>query len=343
MRGFGMEEKELRALMKDLGLNEYEVRTYLTLIKRGALTAGELATLSKVPQPRVYDVIRTLMSKGFVTTSGGRPKKVIPVEPARVLDAMKARYEKRIALVRDELEKLYTPVEETGTVLVVKSKITLEDYIRKAIKNARLNISIAAPAGFIKRFEDELMEKEKTEIHMFIYGKDEIPNTGRIVKIREVGDPLIVIQDRELGIYAPYDALTTSGSSLYGYALIIKDPNLLFILDRYFYHVLWPTGKTVRQEERKLEFPKEYLRIRELVEDIKSFNLVGYTVEIFGKFVKTRREAHITGRIAGFFESEGKVISNITVEAPNGERYVVGGWNSSLEDIEAERIILKGR
>ncbi|WP_461866724.1 TrmB family transcriptional regulator [Thermococcus sp.] len=338
-----MREKELRALMKDLGLNEYEVRAYLTLIKRGALTAGELATLSKVPQPRIYDVIRTLMSKGFVTTSGSRPKKVIPVEPARVLDAMKERYEQKISLVREELEKLYTPIEETETVLVVKSKITLEDYIKKAIQNVKLHLSIAAPLPIIEKFEEELRKKQKAEIHIFAYGKGDVPKVGRTVKIREVGDPLIVIQDRELGIYAPYDALTTSGSSLYGYALIIEDQNLLFMFDRYFYHVLWPTGKTIYHEERKLELPREYLRIRELVEDIKNFNLVGYKVEVFGKFVKTRKTAHITGRIAGFFESEGKVISNITIETFNGKRYVVGGWNSSLEDIEAERIILKGR
>ncbi|WP_456394916.1 TrmB family transcriptional regulator [Thermococcus sp.] len=335
-----MRERELRVLMKDLGLNEYEVRAYLTLIKRGALTAGELAALSKVPQPRIYDVIQSLMTKGFVTTSGSRPKKVIPVEPARVLDAMKEKYERRISIVRDELEKLYTPVEETGTVLVVKSKITLEDYIRKAIKNARLHLSIAAPLSLIEKFEDELRKKQKPEIHIFAYGNGNVPKVGRTVKIREVSDPLIVIQDRELGIYAPYDALTTSGSSLYGYALIIEDQNLLFMFDRYFYHVLWPTGKTVYHEERRLELPKEYLRIRELVEDIKKFNLVGYKVEVLGKFVKTRRTAHLTGRIAGFFESEGKVISNITIETPDGERYVVGGWNSSLEDVEAERIIL---
>lgn len=338
-----MRERELRALMKDLGLNEYEVRAYLTLIKRGALTAGELATLSKVPQPRIYDVIQSLMSKGFVTTSGSRPKKVIPVEPARVLNAMKEKYERRISIVRDELEKLYTPVEETGTVIVVKSKITLEDYIRKAIQNAQLHLSIAAPLSLIEKFEDELRKKQKPEIHIFAYGKGEVPKVGRTIKIREVGDPLIVIQDRKLGIYAPYDALTTSGSSLYGYALIIEDQNLLFMFDRYFYHVLWPTGETVYHEERSLKLPKEYLRIRELVEDIKKFNLVGYKVEVLGKFVKTRRTAHLTGRIAGFFESEGKVISNITIETPDGERYVVGGWNSSLEDVEAERIILKGR
>ena len=50
---------------------------------------------------------------------------------------------------------------------------------------------------------------------------------------------------------------------------------------------------------------------------------------------------YVTGRIIDFFESEGRVISNITIETEDGERYVVGGWNSSLEDIEADSIILK--
>ncbi|HIP75049.1 MAG TPA: hypothetical protein EYH13_02660, partial [Thermococcus paralvinellae] len=33
---------------------------------------------------------------------------------------------------------------------------------------------------------------------------------------------------------------------------------------------------------------------------------------------------------------------NITVETEDGKRYVVGGWNSSLEDIEADIIIVEG-
>ncbi len=130
-------------------LNEYEVRAYLTLIRNGPpLTAGELATLSKVPpQPRIYDVIRTLMAKGFVTTSeGGRPKQVVPINPNNVMNAMKRRYTEKIDALKTALEKLYTPPKgEIGSVTVVKSRITLEDYIRQAIKRSRFHLSIAVP------------------------------------------------------------------------------------------------------------------------------------------------------------------------------------------------------
>ena len=40
-----MDEEEIKALLKDLGLNGYEIRAYLTL------TAGGLPPPSKVPNP----------------------------------------------------------------------------------------------------------------------------------------------------------------------------------------------------------------------------------------------------------------------------------------------------
>ncbi|WP_258083872.1 TrmB family transcriptional regulator [Thermococcus thermotolerans] len=151
-----MEEKEIKSLLKELGLNEYEVRAYLTLIRNGPLTAGELATLSKVPQPRIYDVIRTLMAKGFVTTSQGRPKQVIPLSPDSVMDAIKRRYDEKIETLKAALEKLYTPRGEIGSVTVVKSRITLEEYIRRAIRNSRFHLSIAIPRELLDRLKDDL-------------------------------------------------------------------------------------------------------------------------------------------------------------------------------------------
>ncbi|AIF69447.1 hypothetical protein PAP_05180 [Palaeococcus pacificus DY20341] len=338
-----MDEKEVRQLLKELDLNEYEIRTYLTLIKRGALTAGELATLSKVPQPRIYDVIRTLMSKGFVTTSGGRPKKVVPVNPERVLNAMQKSYIEKISLLKKELERMYHPSEELiGNVMVVKSKITLEEYIKTAIRNAKLHLSIAVPISFLGKIKEELEAKKNATVHLFVYGKGEVPPIAPKIKLREVPDPLIIIQDKDMGIYVPNEAMASSGSTLHGYGLIVRDNNLLFMFDRYFYHALWPTGKTVYEEKKELELPKEYIHIRQLVEDIRSFNLVGAEIEIFGKFVHTKEPIHIEGIIEDFFEDSAKVVSNITVRTKDGKKYVVGGWNASLEDIEADRLILKG-
>jgi len=336
-----MEEKEIKALLKEVGLSEYEVRAYLTLIKSGPLTAGELAALSKVPQPRIYDVIRTLMAKGFVTTSEGRPKHVIPLNPESVMEAIKRRYEERIEALKTALEELYTPHGEIGSVTVIKSRITLEAYMRRAIRNAKYHMSVAIPAEFLRKFEEELKAKKENNvrINLFLYGRGEAPAIANEIRVREVPDPILIIQDREMGVYLSYEALS-SGSSLHGYGLVIRDNNLLFMLDRYFYHALWPTGRTVYRERRELKLPREYIHIRELVADLRTFGLSNPRVEVFGKFVRSREPVHLRGRIVDFFEDEHKVISNITVETESGKHYIVGGWNASLEDIEAERIIL---
>ncbi len=113
------------------------------------------------------------------------------------------------------------------------------------------------------------------------------------------------------------------------------------MLDRYFYHALWPTGKLIYKKRGKLKLPKTYIHIRSLVEDLREYNLLGKKVEIIGRFVKSKEAVKLTGKIVAFFENEGKVVSNITVETEKGEKYVIGGWNSSLEDIEAELITLK--
>ncbi|WP_297435885.1 TrmB family transcriptional regulator [Thermococcus sp.] len=335
-----MEEKKIKDWLREFGLNEYEVRAYLTLIKGGPLTAGELATLSKVPQPRIYDVVRTLMAKGFVITSQGRPKRVIPISPDRVMDAIKRRYNEKIERLKAALEEMYTPREEIGSVVVVKSRITFEEYVRRAVENAKFHLSMAMPTEILEKFKEAITKKDSNvSINLFIYGEGNIPPIANEIRARDVPDPVIVIQDKEMGVYLPYEALD-SGSSLHGYGLIIHDNNLLFILNRYFYHVLWPTGRIVYREERELRLPREYIHIRELVSDLRRFNIQNAKVEVFGRFVRSGEPVHLMGRVVEFYEDGGKVISNITVETEDGERHVVGGWNASLEDIEADHIIL---
>lgn len=339
-----MSEKELKELLKELGFTEYEVSAYLTLIKEGPLTAGELAALSKVPQPRIYDIIRTLMGKGFVITIGGRPKKVIAVDPEKVFSEIEHRYVRKVNLVKEMLKEIYNPGEgEIGNIIVVKSKITFEKYVKDAIKNAKRHISLALPLPFLKRIQNDLIKKKEMgiEIDLFLYGTGEVLPVANRIKIREVPDPFILIQDRSTGIYAPSEVITSRSSTLHGYAMIIKDENLLFMFDRYFYHALWPTGKTVYEEERKLILPKEYIHIRKLVRDIQLFGLMNSKVRIIGKFVKSKEPVEIEGRIVDYYEDKAKVISNITIETEDGKRYVVGGWNSSLEDIEADLIVIE--
>ncbi|MCD6559099.1 MAG: TrmB family transcriptional regulator [Palaeococcus sp.] len=338
-----MDEEEIKALLKDLGLNGYEIRAYLTLIKGGPLTAGELASLSKVPQPRIYDVVRSLMGRGFVAVTSERPKKIIGVDPEKVFETMKQNYLKKIELAKKELKAMYTPYESHGNVVMVKSKTTLEDYIKEAIKSTKYHLSLAVPFTLLKRIAPVLKAKNReVTINLFVYGANHVPKVAERIKVREIEDPIILIQDKNLGIYAPPEVFESREQTLRSYALIINDKDLLFILDRYFSCVLWPTGKLVYKRARKPSFPKSYTHIRPLVKDIMEHNLVGKEIEVYGKFVKTKEPVHLIGKIIDFFESEEEVISNITIETKDGKRYVIGGWNASLEDIEADLMILRG-
>lgn len=337
-----MARGDVKLLLKELGLNEYEIRAYLTLIEHGAMAASDLATISGVPQPRIYDVVNTLMAKGFVVVGEGRPKRVIPIEPAQVFKGLKERYNRLVDYVEKQLENMYRPKTENETVLVIRSMIPLEEYMRSSIDSAKFSVSVALPDWMVDKIAPNLLEKEDTRVHLFIYGKPkEVPDVD-VVKTREIPDPLIIISDRRMGIYAPNEALAKGQSSLRGYALVIYDPNLLFILDRYFYQALWPTGKLVHRKQVTLKLPRTYISIRDLIDDIKTFNLKGAKVKVKGHMVRTGKPISIEGKIVDYYESEGRIISNITVEATDGKRYVIGGWNASLEDVEAETITVIG-
>lgn len=67
--------------LHEIGLSEYESRAYLGVLQSGTTTAKEISEAADIPQSRVYDVLESLESKGFVTVQPGRPKKFGPIEP----------------------------------------------------------------------------------------------------------------------------------------------------------------------------------------------------------------------------------------------------------------------
>lgn len=59
-------------------LTAYEARAYLALVRRGEMSAKEVAAGSKVPLPRIYDTLKSLGDKGFVEQVEDRYSAVPP-------------------------------------------------------------------------------------------------------------------------------------------------------------------------------------------------------------------------------------------------------------------------
>src|SRR5580693_7073660 len=77
--------------LQQLGLNAYEARTYLVLLGHSRFKALELAPRSHVPRQKIYEVLDSLVEKGFARVIQDRTKLFSAVEPNLAIPAYLAR------------------------------------------------------------------------------------------------------------------------------------------------------------------------------------------------------------------------------------------------------------
>jgi sugar-specific transcriptional regulator TrmB len=148
------------ATLRELGLSEYEARTYHGLLNRNPATARETAEQADVPVGRVYNVLSSLTQDGLVDPcETGRPKTYEPVDPAvalnRLLEAKQAqldttrqRYETLVSEVADELASV-NPVQypcETATICFGETTHLLTDQLATATQEVLLTMAPSAPS-----------------------------------------------------------------------------------------------------------------------------------------------------------------------------------------------------
>lgn len=87
--------------MQQIGLNAYEARSYLVLLGHPRFKALELAARAQVPRQKIYEVLDSLVEKGFAQVIQERTKLFSAVEPALALPSYLGRREQAL---RSELE-----------------------------------------------------------------------------------------------------------------------------------------------------------------------------------------------------------------------------------------------
>ncbi|MBC7924184.1 MAG: TrmB family transcriptional regulator [Bryobacteraceae bacterium] len=88
--------------LQQIGLNAYEARSYLVLVGHPRFKALELAARSHVPRQKIYEVLDSLIEKGFAQVVQEKTKLFSAVEPTLAIPAYLAR---RGEAVQHELEE----------------------------------------------------------------------------------------------------------------------------------------------------------------------------------------------------------------------------------------------
>jgi len=106
-------------ILKPLGLSDYEIRVFLTLLVNGPSNYRVLAKESNVPTGKIYQVLSTLEAKGFVEVIHEKPKIYRAVEPKKAL-------RRRLRQLEDDFFELERKIREALPTLQLQYSLKHE-------------------------------------------------------------------------------------------------------------------------------------------------------------------------------------------------------------------------
>ena len=344
---WSMSDQDLRGTVERVGrgfdLGEYEVEAYLTVLRHGELTASDIADRTDIPQPRVYDTVRSLGDRGLVELRESRPMKVVALSPADAFEGLQESFTEMVSALEDEYTQ---PARDTEAVSLVKSRSTIVRYFEEVIDAADFELVCSLTPSLLERFADDLAAakdrgvsvdvvvtpaSEAPDPEEFDYERVTTTARGR----RGITTPVIAVADGHYSVYATQDAVRDDPEK---YGVIFDRSALGFLVSGFFGTVIWSTAtETLHEPEADtVSLPRTYASIRRCVRDLRSLGGDVYaTVE--GRDVLTGESRTLSGRVAETrFEETGEV-ATMVLETDDG-RVEVGGRVAALEDIEAHEI-----
>lgn len=171
-----------RQVLREIGLNAYEVDVYIALLEGGQITAMEISKKANVPYSKIYEVLNSLKDKGWIKTVDTRPTKYYPVSPLEALASTKLRLEDKHVgweqTIAGELQPLYEKREivERPDILILHGQQGVLAKLEETMKKATKEIVIAAPE-FAKAIVTtapsflEILQKTRVNVKLMVAGK----------------------------------------------------------------------------------------------------------------------------------------------------------------------------
>ncbi|GAB3418088.1 transcriptional regulator TrmB [Haloparvum alkalitolerans] len=339
---------DLRGTLERVGdrfnLGEYEIDAYLAVLEHGELTASEIADRTDIPQPRVYDTVRSLSDRGLVELRESRPMKIVAVDPDDAFGEIQTSFDQLV----DELEARYTaPARETEAVSLVKSRSTILRYLEEVIESAEYELAVSLTPDLLRRFEDLLAAKvdDGVSVELLVTPAKRAPNPAEydylsvatIARARRgITTPVLAVGDGSYSVYATQDAIRDDQER---YGVIFNRSALGFLVSGFFGTVLWTTAETLAADGKDRPFPRRYASIRRAVKDVRELDGDFYaTVE--GRDIESGDPVTVQGSVVDVAFEDSEEVASLVVETEAGERVEIGGRVAALEDVEGQEIVI---
>ena len=131
---------DVPTILKDYGLTDNEIKTYILLVGSNKLTAYEIAKKTKIHRSTVYDLLDRLIEKGFVTSiSMEKARYYIANELSNIIFTLKEKESMLLSII-PKLEQLKQKIEVKVHLSEGGEATRADDYaIYNLIKSGEVN------------------------------------------------------------------------------------------------------------------------------------------------------------------------------------------------------------
>lgn len=150
-----------------LGMTGYEARVYAALVGLGEGTARQVHEASGVPRPRVYDILVSLESKGFVEVWQGKPMFYRAISPDRLMRLLREGLEESMRVVSDDLNDLSLKArQKTFPVWHIRGDMSIRDQVRAFLADVEKELIVVCTRTSVFRqiVNDLLAISEKVDV-----------------------------------------------------------------------------------------------------------------------------------------------------------------------------------
>ncbi|RLM34906.1 TrmB family transcriptional regulator [Haloarcula sp. Atlit-120R] len=167
-------------MLQQLGLKEYEAKSFVALARRQRGTAKDISETSEVPRTRVYDAIRVLESKGLVETQHSNPQVFRAVSIDEAVNTLQSKYAERTESLRSALSGL-DPADEgdsteaTHEVWSISGNRGITSRTRQLIEGAteELLLVVGHKSIFTDQLAEQLQSAQERGVNVIIGTVDE--------------------------------------------------------------------------------------------------------------------------------------------------------------------------
>ncbi len=177
MNDFLENDEEKEKILMDIGLSKNEVKVYLSLLKLGSATAGEISSRSKVNRTNVYDALERLIKKGLASYIIKEKTKYFQANEPEVLMSLIKNKEDKLKQIISELSmmKRWSERKDIAHVMEgIQGVKAVTDDILKNVRDGGYVLTFGCPKdisfrmrGFLGRYHKIRISRRIMQVHIY--------------------------------------------------------------------------------------------------------------------------------------------------------------------------------